>query len=59
MALDLDTFVRRIDLTTTPNLPQTIKDICDDQGARDNPRRLAAAMESQNQVILIFQRAST
>ena len=58
MALELDTFLQRIDLTTTPDLAQTIKDICDNQAARDNPRRLAAAFESQNKVILIFQRAS-
>lgn len=60
MPLDLDTSVRRIDLTSPGlNLAKRIKDICDTEGSRDEPRRLAAAFESQSQVILIFQRDFT
>lgn len=55
MALNLDTFVQRINITTTDNLENKIKSVCDLQASRDQPRRLAAAFESQNQVILIFQ----
>jgi hypothetical protein len=57
MAIDLDTFVERIDIAPESALAQAIKNICDNQAARDKPRRLAAAFESQSQVILIFQRA--
>ncbi len=55
MAIQVDTFVERIDLAQEPDLAKAIKNICDNQAARDKPRRLAAAFESQQQVILIFQ----
>jgi len=56
--MELETHVERIDLTT-PNLDlaEKITAVCTRQASRDAPRRLAAAFESQNQVILIFQRA--
>ena len=59
MALDLDTFVQRINITTTDNLESKIESVCDLQASRDQPRRLVAAFESQHQVILIFQRDFT
>ncbi|MBI3784188.1 MAG: hypothetical protein HY270_12400 [Deltaproteobacteria bacterium] len=57
MAIELDTHVERIDLTQTPDLDGKIRDVCARQADRDQPRRLAATFQSQNQVILIFQRA--
>jgi hypothetical protein len=58
MAIEVDTFVERIDITQEADLGKAIKDICDNQAARDKPRRLAAAFEAQNQVILIFRLSS-
>jgi hypothetical protein len=55
MAIEVDTFVERIDITQEGDLGKAIKDMCDNQAARDKPRRLAAAFESQHQVLLIFQ----
>jgi hypothetical protein len=55
MAIEVGTFVERIDITPEADLGKAIKDICDNQAARDKPRRPAAAFESQHQVILIFQ----
>jgi hypothetical protein len=51
----IKTRVERIDLTTTPDLKQAIVDTCDIMAQRNPPSRLVAGLESQNQVILIFQ----
>lgn len=55
MPINADTYTKRIPLASTPNLEAAIKQECDIQAARDNPRRLAAAFEAQGNVILIFQ----
>jgi hypothetical protein len=54
-----DTFVTRIDLKDMKGaeLAAKIKDVCKTQAARDDGRRLAAAFEAHDQVVLIFQRA--
>ena len=55
-AINTDTQLERVNLTT-PDAPAKIKDACDTQGQEG--RRLAAAFETQNQVVLIFQAASS
>ncbi|MGE0680433.1 MAG: hypothetical protein AB7P69_05935 [Candidatus Binatia bacterium] len=58
MAIRVDTHIERIDLATEPDVVAAIKEICDLQALRDESRRLAAACEAQNQLILIFQVAA-
>lgn len=58
MPIQTDTHVEHIDLTAVDELEETIKNVCDVQGSRDQPRRLAASFATRDQVILIFQRAS-
>jgi hypothetical protein len=55
MAVITDTFVKRIPLAPMVDLDERIKAECEIQSGRDQPRRLAAAFEAQNQLVLIFQ----
>ena len=52
----METQTKRIDLTAGGNLDQKIKDTCDLLAGDDF--RLAGCFESQNQLILIFQRST-
>lgn len=56
MAITTNTEVVRISLST-PNLDlgKTIKEKCDILAAMDDAKRLAAAIESHNELVLIFQ----
>jgi hypothetical protein len=56
MAVDTDTFVKRIPLVPEIDLDERIIAECKAQSGRDEHRRLAAAFEAHNQLILIFQR---
>jgi len=56
MAVTTDTFVKRIPLIPAVDLEERIKAECEVQSGRDEHRRLVAAFEAQNQVVLIFQR---
>ena len=56
MAIQTDTFVKRIPLASNPNLKKAIKDECEIQAKKDKHRRLASAFAERDQVILIFQR---
>lgn len=56
MPIDADTAVVRINLAQADlNLDEAIKETCGIQASRDKHRRLVAAFESQNQLILVFQ----
>ena len=56
MSINTDTYIKRVPLT--PDIENAIKQECEIQSARDNARRLVAAFEAQNSVILIFQIAA-
>lgn len=58
MPINADTLVRRIDLSKIDDVRKEIKIQCDAQAARSKARRLAAAFEAHNQLILVFQRTT-
>jgi len=58
MAVITDTFVKRIALVPTTDLDARIRQECEIQSAKSPGRRLAAALQAHDQVILIFQQAA-
>jgi len=58
MAVSTDTFVKRIPLVPESDLDRRIRAECEIQSSGDPGRRLAAAFQAHNQVILIFQQAA-
>ncbi len=58
MSVQIETYVTRIPLAGTPDLETAIKQECVIQASKDKGRRLAAAFEAHNHVILIFQTAA-
>ncbi len=57
MAITTNTQVVRIPLASTPDLGTVIKQKCDNLAAMDDAKRLAAAFEAHNELVLIFQSA--
>lgn len=58
MSINTDTTVKRIPLVPALDLHERIRKECEIQSSLDAARRLVAAFEAHNQVILIFQAAS-
>jgi hypothetical protein len=58
MSVVTDTKLVRIPLATE-NLEKAIKDACELESARKQGRRLAAAFSARDQLVLIFQAASS
>ncbi len=59
MAITTNTKVVRISLETPDlDLGKTIEEKCDIHAAMDDAKRLAAAFEAHNELILIFQSSS-
>jgi hypothetical protein len=58
MAVTVDTHVERINLAAETNVKKAIEELCDQQAARKQGRRLAATFILENQLVLIFQVAA-
>jgi hypothetical protein len=58
MAVTVDTHVERINLAAETNVKKAIAELCDQQAARKQGRRLAATFILENQLVLIFQVAA-
>lgn len=58
MPVNIETYVTRIPLASTSDLETAVKQECVIQASMDKGRRLTAAFEAHNSVILIFQTAA-